>query len=82
MIIWIRQLNFKKCRKPECKKDIQDKSETERVLRLVGLDKTNAKLGSFSMSMKQRLGIMDQGRILAENGILVLQESTGYKSRV
>ncbi len=34
------------------------------------------------MSMKQRLGIMDQGRILAENGILVLQESTGYKSRV
>ena len=38
-------------------KGIRDKGETGRVLKLVGLDEASAKFGSFSMGMKQRLGI-------------------------
>ena len=53
-------------------KGIHDKSETERVLKLVGLDKTNTKFGSFSMGMKQRLGIANA--MLGNPEILILDE--------
>ena len=53
-------------------KGIKDKSETERVLKLVGLDKTNTKFGSFSMGMKQRLGIANA--MLGNPEILILDE--------
>ena len=53
-------------------KGIQDKNETERVLKLVGLDNTNAKFGSFSMGMKQRLGIANA--MLGNPEILILDE--------
>ncbi len=53
-------------------KGIQDRNETERVLRLVGLDETSAKFGSFSMGMKQRLGIANA--MLGNPEILILDE--------
>lgn len=53
-------------------KGIKDKSEVERVLKLVGLDKVNAKFGSFSMGMKQRLGIANA--MLGNPEILILDE--------
>ena len=53
-------------------KGIRDRNETERVLRLVGLDGANAKFGSFSMGMKQRLGIANA--MLGNPEILILDE--------
>ena len=53
-------------------KGIRDKSETERVLKLVGLDKASARFGSFSMGMKQRLGIANA--MLGNPDILILDE--------
>ena len=53
-------------------KGIRDRNETERVLKLVGLDKANAKFGSFSMGMKQRLGIANA--MLGNPEILILDE--------
>ena len=53
-------------------KGIRDRNETERVLRLVGLDGTNAKFASFSMGMKQRLGIANA--MLGNPEILILDE--------
>lgn len=53
-------------------KGIRDSNETERVLRLVGLDETSAKFGSFSMGMKQRLGIANA--MLGNPEILILDE--------
>ena len=53
-------------------KGIRDRNETERVLRLVGLDKASAKFGSFSMGMKQRLGIANA--MLGNPEILILDE--------
>ena len=53
-------------------KGIRDKGETERVLKLVGLDGASAKFGSFSMGMKQRLGIANA--MLGNPEILILDE--------
>jgi ABC-2 type transport system ATP-binding protein len=53
-------------------KGIRDRGETERVLKLVGLDKSDAKFGSFSMGMKQRLGIANA--MLGDPEILILDE--------
>ena len=53
-------------------KGIRDRNETERVLKLVGLDKTSARFGSFSMGMKQRLGIANA--MLGNPEILILDE--------
>ena len=53
-------------------KGIRDRSETERVLKLVGLDKASGKFGSFSMGMKQRLGIANA--MLGDPEILILDE--------
>ena len=38
-------------------KDIKEKGETERVLKLVGLEGVKTKVGGFSLGMQQRLGI-------------------------
>ena len=53
-------------------KGIRDRGETERVLKLVGLDKSDAKFASFSMGMKQRLGIANA--MLGNPEILILDE--------
>ena len=53
-------------------KGIRDRGETERVLKLVGLDKSDAKFASFSMGMKQRLGIANA--MLGNPKILILDE--------
>ena len=53
-------------------KGIRDKGETERVLKLVELDGASAKFGSFSMGMKQRLGIANA--MLGNPEILILDE--------
>lgn len=53
-------------------KGIKDKNEVERVLRLVGLGEVDAKFGSFSMGMKQRLGIANA--LLGNPQILILDE--------
>lgn len=53
-------------------KGIRDKREVDRVLQLVGLQDTAARFGSFSMGMKQRLGIANA--MLGFPEILILDE--------
>lgn len=53
-------------------KGIQDRKEVDRVLQMVGLQNTTAKFGSFSMGMKQRLGIANA--MLGSPEILILDE--------
>lgn len=53
-------------------KGIKDKKEVERVLGLAGLQGVKAKYGSFSMGMKQRLGIANA--LLGNPEILILDE--------
>jgi ABC-2 type transport system ATP-binding protein len=53
-------------------KGIKDKKETKRVLKLVGLDKIKKPFKSFSMGMKQRLGIANA--LLGSPDIVVLDE--------
>lgn len=53
-------------------KDIKDKEEVKRVLNLVGLEGVTSKYGSFSMGMKQRLGIANA--LLGSPEILLLDE--------
>lgn len=53
-------------------KGIQKKGEVDRVLKLVGLQDAAAKFGSFSMGMKQRLGIANA--MLGNPEILILDE--------
>lgn len=53
-------------------KGIKDKREIDRVLRLVSLQATDAKFRSFSMGMKQRLGIANA--MLGSPEILILDE--------
>lgn len=53
-------------------KGIQKKGEVDRVLSLVGLQDATAPFGSFSMGMKQRLGIANA--MLGDPEILILDE--------
>lgn len=55
-------------------KGLKDKSEVERVLQLVGLQGVETKYSSFSMGMKQRLGIANA--LLGSPEILILDEPT------
>ena len=53
-------------------KGIKNKKEVDRVLQLVGLSDVTEKFGSFSMGMKQRLGIANA--MLGNPEILILDE--------
>ena len=53
-------------------KGIKDKKEVDCVLQLVDMNNITAKFGSFSMGMKQRLGIANA--MLGNPEILILDE--------
>ncbi len=53
-------------------KGIEDKSEVDRVLKIVGLDQVDKKFKSFSMGMKQRLGIANA--IMGSPKFVILDE--------
>lgn len=53
-------------------KGITDKKETERVLKLVNLDKEKKPFKSFSMGMKQRVGIANA--LLGQPDLVILDE--------
>ncbi len=55
-------------------KGIKDKSEPERVLKLVGLEGVKKPVKSFSLGMKQRLGIANA--IMGNPEVLILDEPT------
>lgn len=55
-------------------KGLKDKNEVKRVLQLVGLQGLDSKYRSFSMGMKQRLGIANA--LLGSPEILILDEPT------
>lgn len=55
-------------------KGIKDKSEIDRVLKIVGLEGVKSKFSQYSLGMKQRLGIANA--ILGNPEILILDEPT------